>query len=300
MIQKNLFKFLLFFAIVVGYPNNANSAEVSITSNVSNTPKSIGSTNTPMPTDTRIKTFIYSPNEIFQVKFMIGYQSIIELQEGEEVELISFGDPTPWTVRVLGRRVFLKVVDPGVKTNMTIITDKRTYLLEISSNESEDDVDARTTYVLRFFYPNINVDVPPATKKLARIALNGTATTLANAKNNANSYANARSGVEALQSNSGGSMLANKGNINTNYTFSGSGKDIVPSVVFDDGERTYFKFTNNNIGIPQINAVMKNGEEVPLNVRANGEYVFVNSVEGQFSLRTTSQLVCIFNEDMSK
>ena len=34
----------------------------------------VASSKTPMPTDSRIKTFAYNPNEIFQVKFMVGYQ----------------------------------------------------------------------------------------------------------------------------------------------------------------------------------------------------------------------------------
>ena len=130
------------------------------------------SSNTPMQTDSIIKTFVYNPNEIFQVKFMVGYQSIIEIQKDENVELITFGDAGPWTTRIIGNRIFLKVSDPGVKTNMTIITDKRTYLMEIMSNDEEDEIDDRMTYILRFFYPDINVDVPPTTKRIAHITLN--------------------------------------------------------------------------------------------------------------------------------
>ena len=237
--------------------------------------------NTPMPTDTRIKTFVYNPNEIFQVKFKVGYQSIIELQEDETIELISFGDPGPWKVTNLGRRLFIKVSDPGVKTNMTIITDKRTYLLEIMSNDDDDDVDERITYILRFFYPNINVDIPPTTTKLAKIALNKY---VASAQRSNNSLVDG--------------SIANAGSVNTNYTYSGKGKNITPIMVFDNGVRTYFKFADKNI--PIISAVSKDFQEIPLRVRKSGEYVYIDTVEKQLTLRLNKELICIFNEAQEK
>ena len=236
--------------------------------------------NTPMPTDTRIKTFIYNPNEIFQVKFMVGYQSMIELQKDEDVELITFGDATPWNVRTLGRRIFLKATEPGLKTNMTIITDKRTYLLEIMSNGDDDDNDERITYILRFFYPDINVDIPPTATKLAKIALNKRIA------------ANSRSAPVVA-----GGVLADSGVLNTNYTYASKGKidNLMPLMVFDNGKKTYFKFQNNNI-LPIISAVAGDYQEVPLRVRKSGEYVYVDTVEKQLTVRQGENIVCLFNE----
>ena len=236
----------------------------------------------PLPTDTRIKTFVYSPNEIFQVKFKVGYQSIIELQEGEDVELITFGDRGSWEPTVLGRRIFLKVSDTGVKTNMTIITDKRTYLLEISSNDDDDDNDAKITYILRFFYPDIIVDIPPTTAKLAKIALN---------KYVASSARSTKTMAEGV--------IANAGTVNTNYTYAGEGKSILPQMVFDNGRKTYFKFADKE-NIPIISAVTNDYQEVPLRVRKSGEYVYVDTTERQMTLRLGKELICIFNETQEK
>lgn len=249
------------------------------------------STKTPMPTDSRIKTFVYNPNEIFQVKFMVGYQSIIELQEDEQVELISFGDAGPWTTRIIGRRIFLKVSDPGVKTNMTIITDRRTYLLEIMSNDEEDEIDDRTTYILRFFYPDINVDVPPTTKRIAHITLNKKVYNLASAR--------AKNGtINNTDITTTEGLVANAGAMNTNYTYGGDGRGITPLAVFDDGKKTYFKFADNNKVVPLISALATNREyaEIPLRVKKSGEYVYVETIEEQFTLRQGKELICIFNE----
>lgn len=240
---------------------------------------------TPMPTDTRIKTFIYSPNEIFQVKFVVGYQSIIELQKDEDVELITFGDATPWTVKTLGRRIFLKAAEPGLKTNMTIFTDKRTYLLEIMSNGDDDDNDERITYLLRFFYPDINVDVPPTATKLAKIALNKRV---------------------AMDTRTGNTIaegaVASNISVNTNYTYAKKGNNadaMVPTMVFDNGNKTYFKFKNDG-NVPIISAVMEDFQEIPLRARRSGEYIYVDTVERQFTIRRDKNIVCVFNESPGK
>ncbi len=269
-------KFLFFSSLIISLFWFCNVAQVLAVS--PNTQQS----NIPLPTDTRIKTFVYSPNEIFQVKFKVGYQSIIELQEGEDVELITFGDRGSWEPTVLGRRIFLKVSDTGVKTNMTIITDKRTYLLEISSNDDDDDNDAKITYILRFFYPDIIVDIPPTTAKLAKIALN---------KYVASSTRSNKTMAEGI--------VANVGSVNTNYTYAGNGKSILPQMVFDNGSKTYFKFADAN-NIPLISAVTNDYQEVPLRVRKSGEYVYVDTTERQLTLRQGKELICIFNENQEK
>ena len=238
--------------------------------------------NAPMPTDTRIKTFVYNPNEIFQAKFMVGYQSILELQDGEDVEMITFGDPGPWKVTVIGRRIFLKATDPGVKTNMTIITDKRTYLMEISSNSDDADVDEQITYILRFFYPDINVDIPPTTTKLAKIALNKRIS------------ASTRKNKTIAKG-----AIANASSVNTNYTYSGESSNILPTMVFDNGSKTYFKFKDEE-NIPIISAVGSDFKEIPLRVRKSGDYVYVDTVEYQLTLRKDKELICIFNEAQIK
>ena len=270
---------MLSYNILVSHPANAEAFNVS------------ASTNTPMPTDSRIKTFVYNPNEIFQVKFMVGYQSIIELQKDENVELISFGDAGPWTTRIIGRRIFLKVSDPGVKTNMTIITDRRTYLMEIMSNDEEDEIDDRITYILRFFYPDINVDVPPTTKRIAHITLNKRVYNLASART-ASGLANNADITTA------DGLIANAGAMNTNYTYGGDGRGITPLAVFDDGTKTYFKFADNNKVVPLISALATNRDytEIPLRVKKSGEYVYVETIEKQFTLRQGKELICIFNE----
>jgi type IV secretion system protein VirB9 len=47
---------------------------------------------TPLTTDSRIKTFIFNENEIYKFIINFGFQSSIEFAIGEEIETISVGD----------------------------------------------------------------------------------------------------------------------------------------------------------------------------------------------------------------
>lgn len=242
--------------------------------------------NTPMPSDTRIKTYVYNPNEIYQIKFMTNYQSIIELQQGEDVRIITFGNPAGWsTPRLIDNQLFMKATEPGVKTNMIIITDRRKYFFEImSSDEDSDSVsDAQITQYLQFFYPDLkSIDIPP---KTAKVTLNENAMALATGR--------AIQQYEKRDTD----MVANVGEINTKYTYSGDGKGITPVMAFDNGKKTYFRFANNNAVIPVISSIDHMGKETPIRTRISGEYVYVDTVENQFTLRKGPELVCVFNEE---
>ena len=242
--------------------------------------------NTPMPSDTRIKTYVYNPNEIYQIKFMTNYQSILELQQGEDVRIITFGNPAGWaTPRLIDNQLFMKATEPGVKTNMIIITDRRKYFFEImSSDEDSDSVsDAQITQYLQFFYPDLkSIDIPPKTSK---VSLNENAMALATGR--------AIQQYEKRDTD----MVANVGEINTKYTYSGDGKGITPVMAFDNGKKTFFRFPNNNAVIPVISSIDNKGNEIPMRARVSGEYIYVDGVEDQFTLRKGPELICVFNEE---
>jgi len=84
---------------------------------------------------------------------------------------------------------------------------------------------------------------------------------------------------------------------NSEYRFAGD-ESLVPRQVFDDGEATYFRFSDPR-DFPAIFVVERVGgepEEELANYRVEGEFVVVHGVAEQFSLRTDDRLVCIFNE----
>jgi type IV secretion system protein VirB9 len=110
----------------------------------------------PLTTDSRIKTLIYNENDVYRLVIHFGYQSSIEFGKGEEVQTISLGDSYSWKITPVGRRIFIKTMEPNAHTNMTVITNKRTYEFDLITRLPEEKVDEELIYVLRFYYPENN------------------------------------------------------------------------------------------------------------------------------------------------
>lgn len=107
----------------------------------------------PITRDSRIKTYIYNPNEVYLVVLHFGFQSHLEFAPGETVETISLGDSYAWKITPLGHRLFIRPLEKNIRTNMTIITNKRSYQFDIVSKELEEGEEHDLVYQIKFFYP---------------------------------------------------------------------------------------------------------------------------------------------------
>ena len=218
---------------------------------------------TPVAIDSRIKTFIYSENEVFRLVVHYGYQSSIEFADGEEIQTISVGNNYAWQLTPVGRRLFIKPLEENILTNMTIITNKRVYHLEVQSKLLSYTVDEELVYVVRFFYPDQDYD----TTKSQVISHD----------------------VEPIPSIKP---------FNFNYTLTGP-ESIAPIKVFDDGTNTFFKFDDKLQIIPSIATKVDEGV-LPLEPRKRGDYIVVDRVANEFELKLNSNVVNVFNENLLK
>ena len=107
----------------------------------------------PITTDKRIKTYVYHPSDVYLVVISPGFQTSIEFAKGEQIQTISVGDSFSWLLNPMGDRVFIKPLENNVRTNMTIITNVRTYQFDILSS-SEREYMTDIAYVIRFYYPD--------------------------------------------------------------------------------------------------------------------------------------------------
>lgn len=112
----------------------------------------------PITTDSRIKTLVYNENEVFRIIVHYGYQSSIEFAKNEEIQTLSLGDSYSWKITPVGNRIFIKALTKKGRTNMTLITNKRSYHFDIISRENSNLVDQELVYVARFFYPDEHFD----------------------------------------------------------------------------------------------------------------------------------------------
>lgn len=217
----------------------------------------------PISIDSRIKTLVYSENEVFRIVVHYGWQTIIEFAEHEEIQTISVGNNYAWQVSPLDRRLFIKPLEENILTNMTVITNLRSYQFEIESKSASSSRDDELTFVVRFFYPDNSDD-----KILPQI--------------------------ETQQVDSAPVEKP----FNYNYTMSKPNK-LSPTEVFDDGIGTFFKFEQNAFtDMPKFQAKDKNGtsELIP---QHRGLYIYVNKISKEFIISDKKKVVHIFNQEYS-
>ena len=216
----------------------------------------------PIATDSRIRTVRYSPNEVYQFIGHYGYQSSIEFEEGEKIQTVSVGDSTAWLINPSSSRLFLKPIDQNALTNMTVITDKRSYLFELHAEETKDIRDKNMVFSYRFIYPQSDSSALDYTQYEP----------LPDLEKEAEKY-------------------------NFNYSIRGS-TVIEPIRIFDDGEFTYFEFKDKNAEIPAFFRVDSVGNEELINFRKRGNYIVVERVSQRFTLRRGADISCVYNEAM--
>lgn len=253
----------------------------------------------PITSDSRIKTLVYSNNEIFRIVAHYGYQTSIEFSANEQIETISVGQPHSWKITPLNNRLFIKALEGSAHTNMTLITNRRTYFFELESKDPDDMIDEELAYVVRFFYPDKNFNY----QQLKRFSSNYIAPKLLEpARNPASEVISSA----VVAENSANRKIESKNNdktapvndpkINLNYALSGA-ENISPMKVFDDTERTYLQFPNNNSLLPFIFSIDDNGRENRLPYSREGKYIVLKQVFNKIILRLNNDEVTVHNEN---
>jgi type IV secretion system protein VirB9 len=109
----------------------------------------------PLATDSRIRTYIYNPNDVYLVIINTGFQTSIEFEPGEKIQTMSLGDMYSWSLNPVQNRLFIKPLEDNVRTNMTILTNMRSYQFDVVSSSSKQNL-KDIAYVIRFYYPKTN------------------------------------------------------------------------------------------------------------------------------------------------
>jgi type IV secretion system protein VirB9 len=261
---------------------------------------------TPITTDSRIRTLVYNPNEVYELKFYYNYQSFVEFAEDEEIEMISIGESFAWRLTPSGKRLFVRPLAIAAHTNMTIITNKRTYHFDIRSDEYTGKADEDLVYTVRFFYPQIGQTLPmPPQLALPNIAAKiptqlplpvATPIPVAQPMPITQTSPSSDTPVRIDQPLPGIIERNPEGyELNFDYRFAGNAEEIMPTKVFDNGIETSFQFANDNLVIPTISSVDANGKETQVKYIIREKYVVVPAVSKQFTLRIGNDLLCIYN-----
>jgi type IV secretion system protein VirB9 len=202
--------------------------------------------------DNRIRTMAYDPDQIVRILGKAGIQSTIEFASDERIENVAVGDSSAWQITPNRRAslLFVKPLSSHSRTNMTVVTDKRTYMFDLVSGERS----STAMYALKFSYPN---------EKAVQVARP------------------AQPAVATPTPQQQAMMTAER--LHFDWNKKGTGK-LMPARVFDDGTAVYLAW-DKETPLPAILTVSEDRKEGPVSYRMSGEYIVVSPIPQNLLLR---------------
>ena len=212
--------------------------------------------------DPRLVEVPYDETQVFRIDGKTKVQATIRFAEDESIENVAIGDSTAWQVTPNKRAnlLFIKPLEPRAVTNMTVVTNKRTYLFDLVASPT-----ARPLYVMSFSYPDEPepVQTADATNAIEREALTDPLAVIDPA---------------AL-----------------NFAWAGSGEtSLLPVRTFDDGEATYLSWPQGR-PVPAILITDSKGTEGPVNFTVRGDMIIVDGVPREMVLRSGKDKAVLVN-----
>lgn len=218
--------------------------------------------------DARIKRVAFQENAVINLKGVTFTTTEVRFGRDEVIINVQGGDTSGWMVTLpqgVSDRIFVKPTVLGSDSNITVITDKRSYYFHATSNRKLQDSTTPKTYAIQFTYPQ---DEARARKIRAEEA--------------------------ALAKKPVIDPVGHPERYRFGYRFSGS-PQLVPVHAFDDGTFTYFELGKNQ-AVPAIFAVDdRQGKESVVNTRRLGNYLVVQRIAPQFTLRHGGVVTSVFN-----
>ena len=220
--------------------------------------------------DSRIVTHRFNAEEVVAIHGRSGVQASIMLDEDEHIENVAIGDSTSWQVTPNKRAnvLFVKPLSPRAQTNMTVISDRRTYLFDLVAGQR-----ANPLYVLRFTYPDAPKAAagPKPAEAPAQPALTET---------------------EALAA-AGKVQDATLDPARLNFAWAAKGKAaLLPVRVYDDGQSTFLNWPEK-VPIPAMQVRSDAGIEGPVNFAVRDDVVVIDGVPDLIVLRSGNDMATL-------
>jgi type IV secretion system protein VirB9 len=218
--------------------------------------------------DARLATRAYNAEEVVRIEGRLNVQATIAFAEDEHIENVAIGDSTSWQVTPNKRAnlLFVKPLSARARTNMTVVTDKRTYYFDLATAAAGNPV-----YALRFTYP----DAPkPAVAATSVPGLTAEET-------------QAVSGAPAERP-------VDPATLNFAWEARGEGK-LLPARVYDDGQATFVSWPAK-AQIPAILIRDAKGAEGPVNFAVRGDVIVIDGVPPLIVLRAGRSAATLVNK----
>lgn len=207
--------------------------------------------------DGRLRAVGYDAGQVYRLRGYVGYQVDLEFETGESFVGLGTGDVEALSFASQANHLFLKPRASRVRTNLTVLTTRRSYHFEyeVASASAPDPRDPDLIYSLRFIYAPA-----AAPEDSAAHVLDTSVTDVA---------------------------------VNRDYWYCGS-PTLQPLAAFDDGVHTHLRF-NPRSELPAVFVQNEDGSESLLNFNVQSGELIVHRVASRFVLRRGRLRGCIVN-----
>jgi type IV secretion system protein VirB9 len=201
----------------------------------------------------------YRADAVFRLRGYVGYQIDITFAPGERFVGLGVGDSKGVTYAAEANHLFLKPRAARVATDLTVLTNRRTYLFDYQADSAPPNPSgADVIYALRFEYPVVPLRV--ASRKREEIALD---------------------------------LLAAQSSRARNYDYWYCGDpSLKPDAAWDDGVQTTLVF-GAHVELPAIFALSEDGSESLVNFDVKMGRIVVQRVARRLILRRGKLVGCI-------
>jgi type IV secretion system protein VirB9 len=206
--------------------------------------------------DSRVRSILYTPDQVVRFVAKPGYQSSIRFGPDERIENVAVGDSAAWQVtpNKRGNYLFIKPLIPGARSNLMVITDRRTYLFDLEAARS-----AQPVYTLSFDYPAFPApgSVQPPTEPAPAPAPSNVA------------IADATPPLP----------------LQLNFAWKANGaKSLRPARVFDNSKSVYLSWPETS-ALPAVLVPGADGTESPASYRMENGFIVVEGLPRQIIIR---------------
>ncbi|MDG2005119.1 MAG: TrbG/VirB9 family P-type conjugative transfer protein [Novosphingobium sp.] len=211
--------------------------------------------------DDRLVSRVFAEDEVVRIDGRLGVQATISFGENEHIENVAVGDSAKWQITPNKRAnlLFVKPLEAGARTNMTVVTDRHTYFFDLVASSR-----AKPVYLLRFTYPEEEKLAAAKAREERQLALNELEQDLL----------------------SGDPAIAPADPATLNFAWKRKGDaELMPSRIYDDGNATYLLWPAKR-AIPAILVENEQGDEGPVNYSVRGDTIVIGEVPSRILLRS--------------
>lgn len=229
--------------------------------------------------DPRVRVVDYNPLNVTKLSTFYGVSTHVQFERTETIVDIAAGDDQAWHLikSHLNNSLYIKPKATKADTNLTVVTDKRTYnfVLVVQARpikDSEAWADHNLIYSLTFRYPE-----DEAAKSTANAEKDTVKTRLNEFK-----------------------TLPNEPKENQNYNYWVAGdEEISPTAARDDGRYIFLTFSNNR-DMPAVYSVDAAGNEALINTNViNSNTIVIQRLVNHLMLRKGGSVASVINKSFN-